>query len=90
MPSEPNDIAHPSNLNDADQKILKPKRVTVEQIRDEARKIYPTGNFGPNIRKAEELIRQALGKAPRQRVRKVLEEPQFKNQRRPPGNQAKI
>jgi hypothetical protein len=92
LPSEPNGTAdrNLSNLSNADQKLLKPKRATIEEIRDEARKIYPAGKFGPNIPKAEELIRRALGNAPRTRVRKVLEEPQFKKLRRPRGNQAKI
>ena len=90
LPCEPNVIADrkPSNLSHANQKLVKPKPATIEQIRDEARKIYPVGKFGPNLPKAEQLIRRALGNASRERLRNVLKEPQFK--RRPRGNQAKI
>jgi hypothetical protein len=67
------------------------KRTSVKQIRNEARKLYPEGKFGPNENQAEQLIRKALlGNAPRAFVRRVLEEPEFATRRRPRGKQAKI
>lgn len=88
--SEPKGLQHwyPSNPSHADQKLSKPKNPSIEQIREEARKLYPEGEFGPNEDQAERLIRKALGKAPRELVRVVLKDPKFR--RRPRGNQARI
>jgi hypothetical protein len=66
------------------------KRTSVKQIRNEARKLYPAGKFGPNENQAEQRIREALGIAPRILVRRVLEEPEFATRRRPRGKQVKI
>ena len=84
------ELWHPSKQSHTEQKNLRPKPATSAQIRDEARKIYRAGKFGPNIRKAEELIRQALGNAPRKRVRDVLEDPEFASHRRARGKRDEV
>jgi hypothetical protein len=60
------------------------------QIRQALRKIYadPSSNR-PNVNKAYDLLRLSLPNAPRRAVMKVLEESEFADQRRPPGNQRK-
>jgi hypothetical protein len=60
------------------------------QIRQALRKIYadPTSNR-PNVNKAYDLLKRSLPNARKASVMSVLDEAEFADQRRNPGNQPK-
>lgn len=73
------------------EKPPQPRRSASEvQIRQVLKKIYadPTNNR-PNVNRAWDLLKATLPNARRKPVMDILSEPEFKDQRRGPGNQRK-